>query len=168
MAVGACEHLLLATREQTGTSFGQGCERGEQVKGAGGIRATVGPQIEVLLDGQGAEQAAILGDEAEPGPGDGIGRSAGQILAVEGHVPGEWAEHPGNGEQRRGLAGPVGAEQAHDLAPAHRQIDSMDDGGVAVACYERADVESCGAHVSTVSEAAAAAHAQVTGDHRGR
>ena len=84
---------------------------------------------QVLLDRQRLEAAATLQD-LDHALGHEIGRGApADRLAVDddragGDLAALGAEQVGHRLQEGGLAGAVGAEQGHDLAPAHGQADT--------------------------------------------
>ena len=73
--------------------------------------------------------------------------------------PAEQRELTRQREQRRGLAGPVGAEQAHDLAGAHHDVDLVDHRLRAVARRHAAGLEHRVGRALTASAPTASATA---------
>jgi hypothetical protein len=77
---------------------------------------------------------------------DLVGRAAAHVLAVEDDAPAR-GDHPGDGAQRGGLAGPVRAEDRHDLALLDVERDALEDDALAVARVHLLDLEQAHAAV---------------------
>ena len=97
-----------------------------------GAAAAAG-DLEVLLDGEAGEDAAALGDEGDPGPGDLVGRAPGEVAALEADAAGGGAEQAHDGGQEGRLAGAVAAQEGDRPALADGQVDAVQDGAAAVA-----------------------------------
>ena len=87
---------------------------------------------QVLHDGEQLEDAAVLGHVGDAEPGDLVGGHAGDRLAFEQHLALARADEAHDGLERRALADAVAAEQAHHLAPPHRQRHAVQDVALAV------------------------------------
>ena len=92
-----------------------------------------GGQPKVVPDAQPAEQRPVLGDAAEAPPGVAVRCSGVDRPAEQADLPGERGQQPGHGHERRRLAGPVRAQQGHDLArlDGERQVAHHDRAAVA-------------------------------------
>ncbi len=143
---GDGEHLLLTTREQASEALAQRLQRREQLEGAiagGAARAAIAGETEpdVLVHREVEEQRTVLGDVGETSS-----RHEVSAVAVDGfteHLDGatERCEQPGDGQQRRRLAGPVRAEEGDDLTGCDREIQVADDGDAAVAGVDAAQLD---------------------------
>lgn len=107
-----------------------------------------GGEGDVLGDGEGLPQAQALGDVAEAAAGGAVGGAAeGFDCAVGGDSQTQQDADEG------GLAGPVGAEQADDLAGADIHGDAVDGGECPIALTDVVGADEDGAHVRTLSAA---------------
>ena len=108
----------------------------------GGPLAAVGPPVavhrhlEVLGHRQGREHALPAGHHGDAEPGDLVGRRAGDVAPVEDDRAVGRRHDAGDGLEQGRLAGAVGAEQGHDLALAHLEVDAEEHLDVAVAHVE--------------------------------
>src|SRR5262249_50171362 len=105
-------------------------------------------QQEILADGQGGEDVAVLGHVAETLARDDIGRQPADLLVAEAYGAG--GRHVAqDGLDGRRAAHAVAAEETDDLALAHRQRHALQDVALAVERVEIGDGEhqttSCGA-----------------------
>ena len=116
----------------------------EQPRDALAVGERRGAQQQVVLDALLGEQPPALGRQRQALAHDGIGRLAGDVLAVELDLPGRHRHDAGDGVQRRGLAGAVGAQQRHDRALRHFERDVGHADQVAVAHLEMLDLEQRG------------------------
>jgi hypothetical protein len=91
---------------------------------------------DVLLDGELAEDAGLLGEVAHAEPGAQILLQGRDVLPVEQHAPLVGRDLPGGHAERRGLAGAVGPEQADHLAEIDLEVDAIDDLAAAVVLAE--------------------------------
>ena len=89
-------------------------------KSSSALLGAAAAELEVLPAGQLHEDAALLGEEPQPAAGPLV-QPPPPGVAVEGDRAGDRRDLTGEREQRRGLAGAVGAQQGHHLAgPAPR------------------------------------------------
>src|SRR5262249_48699088 len=93
---------------------------------------------DVLLDGELAEDAGLLGEVAHAEPGPLVHRQGGDFLAGEVDAPGVGRDLAGGHAEAGGLAGAVGAGQADDLAGGGVEVDAVDDLAAAVELDEPA------------------------------
>src|SRR5579875_1033963 len=84
-------------------------------------------QREVLLDGERGEDAASLGDERQPAPGDLERLLACELFPVQADDAGTRPEQPHDGVGQGGLAHPVAAEQHGAGAVIDPQADALQD-----------------------------------------
>ena len=82
---------------------------------------------DVLLDGQLAEDRLFLRQIAHAEAGPAVHRQAGHVLAVEDDLAVVGRDLAGGHAEAGGLAGPVGPEQADDLAGVHGVGDAVHD-----------------------------------------
>ena len=126
------EHLLFASREAAGRcvpSLAQHGEGGEHVFGRVPHMRRVLPEepgggLQVLADGECREHAAPAGHLGDAEARGGVGVGVGDVSAVEDDGAPDGIEQAADGAQQRGLAGPIGAEQGHDLALLEFQVDT--------------------------------------------
>ena len=76
--------------------------------------------FEILEHGQVGEDAAPFGRHRDAARHELVSGQPGDVLALEADAPAPRREQPGDGAQRRGLAGAVGADQRDDLAGLDR------------------------------------------------
>ena len=91
-------------------------------------------QDEVLLDGQAADDAPVLGHELDAGLGRLVRLQRVQRLAGEPDLAALHRRRFGarDGAERRGLAGAIAAEQSEDLALPHVERNALHDVALAV------------------------------------
>ena len=135
---GDGEHLLFAAAHPSAGAVAHGGEvgeEGEQTLGCPGRAAVAGGEaadFEVFHHGKLGEDAAVLGDVAEAGAGDGVGFASGDVLAGEGDAPGGGADEADEGFEGGGFAGAVAAEQDEGAARGNMEAESLQDVGAAV------------------------------------
>src|SRR4029077_4996110 len=83
-------------------------------------------QLEVLADGEGGEDLAVLRHVADAGAGDEVAAAPRDVLALPHHLAHRLHEAH-DGLAGGGAADPVAAEQAHDLATAHLEVHTLQD-----------------------------------------
>ena len=120
------EPLLVAERERLAVGRGVGlqAEGGQgpvDLAVAAGAAQAVGAaeEAQVLEHGQVAVQGKALGHVADARPGRG--RGGAQVEPGHGAVAARDGQQAAEHAEGSGLAGPVGAEQAEDLATAHTE-----------------------------------------------
>src|SRR5207253_8228189 len=86
-----------------------------------------GGEAEVLVDGDGGEDALAAGHVGNAGPGDGLGVGAGDVGSLEGDAPGGGADEARHRFEERGLAGAGGAEEGDDLAFGDLEVGAEED-----------------------------------------
>ena len=111
------------------------CVRGHRRR----IAARVGAHREVFLDRELREDAAPLGDEGEPAPGDLVGLQPRDVVAVIAHGARGGPYEARDGAKRRGLARAVGADEAHELALLDLEVDALHGADAAVGHLELLD-----------------------------
>ncbi len=136
---GHGEHLALPAGEGVGPIPASVPQRGEQVEhvvasSGKAVRAQVHAHAEVLLDVQGAEHVADLGDVADPARHQVVAVDADDVVAVEGHRAGPDRDQAEHGLDQRGLPGSVGSDDADQLGSGdvdRRAPEDVDAGDVA-------------------------------------
>ena len=96
---------------------------------------------QVLPHREARKDAALLRHEAEAEPRDGVGRQRGDVAVAVADAAGPRLQIAHDGEDGRGLAGAVAAEQADDLALPHGQRDAVQDVAVAVVGVDVLELE---------------------------
>ena len=132
---GQREHLLLAAREVARLLVRPLAQNREQVDhpllglghGAVVLADHPGAEPEVLVHREGREDAAPARHEREALPGDRLRLLAGDRRAVEPDRAAADLDQPAGALEQRRLAGAVGAEQRHDLALVHLEVDAEED-----------------------------------------
>jgi hypothetical protein len=81
---------------------------------------------DVLLDIEAAKDGGFLRQIADAEAGALVHRQRGDVVAVEFDAAFIGLDQAGHHIKHRGLAGAVGAEQAHGFAAADRQADALD------------------------------------------
>ena len=81
------------------------------------------------------------GTKPKPSRAIGVGRQPDDVAIAVADTAGPRLQISHDGEDRRGLAGAVAAEQADDLALPYRQRDAMQDVAVAVIGVDVLDLE---------------------------
>src|SRR3984893_7988461 len=118
------KHLLLAARELKAEIALTLLEVRKQSEDAlqrpSTLIASAGKDREVLAHGETRKNAALLRHKTEPQAGDSIGRQRPDVAALVYDPAGSRLEIAHDGEDGRGLAGAVAAEQTDDLPVAHR------------------------------------------------
>ena len=131
------EHLLLAAGKRRALLLPALSEPGEEVVDAfdrpavwrGDLR-----QLDILLHGESRDDPPILRHQSDPGARCLVRLHLVQRFVIKPQLalPELGVVQPGDGAQRRGLAGAVASEQRDDLAFAHIEADSLDDVALAV------------------------------------
>src|SRR3546814_19920375 len=103
--------------------------------------AQEGAHLQVLRDRHLAEHVVDLRHIADAAAHDAVGSPAGDVAAVEADRAAAQAEQSEDRLQRRRLAGPVGPDDADDLAPPHGAVDAVTDVGTARAAHPPAVAE---------------------------
>ena len=80
-----------------------------------------GPQADVVQDAQVFKEADILKGPGDAGRGDAVGGPGADVLALKENPPLGDAKDPGDEIEDGGLAGAVGADEAHQLPFLHLQ-----------------------------------------------
>src|SRR3990172_3464281 len=88
--------------------------------------------LNILLDGETAEDGRLLGQVADSASGPQVHRQMGDRQIVEPDVSRLWSDQTDHDVEGRRLSGAVGAKQPHDLTPFDTDIDAVDDRAVAV------------------------------------
>src|SRR5262245_18704998 len=142
------EHLLLAAGQAAGWPVSQRLEMWEQVENpigrpplAGAVAPRAPRYLEVLANGQIAEDAALLRHVADPEASDSKGREPDQRLPSQRDLLGTRRDEPDDALERRGLAGAVPAQQAHDLTLGDLEREIVEDVAVAVVRVDPDDLE---------------------------
>src|SRR3546814_17063057 len=105
------------------------------------ISAQEGAHLQVLRDRHLAEHVVDLRHIADAAAHDAVGSPAGDVAAVEADRAAAQAEQSEDRLQRRRLAGPVGPDDADDLAPSHGEVDAVQDVGAAIAAHHHPGAE---------------------------
>ena len=141
------QQLLLAARQRAPLAAEQGLEARkvgehalERVRLAG-IAVVVPGQPQVLGDRQLREDAAALGDVAEPAQRPVVRLEPGDVLVGERDMAAAGGQEAHDGLQKRRLAHAVVAEDADDLVIPDGQIDAVQDGNAPVARRQRPNLE---------------------------
>ena len=123
---------------------------------------------QVLQGGEPREHAHQLEGASDAEPRDPMRGGAGHVLAAEEHPAAVGRQIAGHAVEQRGLAGAVGADQAHELARLHREVDRVHRGDPEEALGEAARLEE--RHVRPPPAAARARRAAAAGPRarRGR
>src|SRR5690606_14003338 len=134
------QHLLFAARKERAVLMLALLEDGELIEdlfetppALGSVGDREAAELEVLAHAEAAQDVAPLGDVHDPRWGNVVGADRRDGPALEQDAAGAGAHQPGDGLERRGLAGAVGAEESHDLAAANLEIDVLDRIDAAVA-----------------------------------
>src|SRR4030095_9378937 len=133
------EHLLLAPGKPAGRPVSQRLEMREQVEDAirrprlaGAVAPRAPGDLEVLPDGQVAEDPAFLGHVADPETGDAERREPRQRPTPQCDLTRARGHEADDALERRRLAGAVPAQQAHDLTRGDLEREVVQDVAVAV------------------------------------
>ncbi len=102
-------------------------------------------ELDVLEHGLAVQRTRMLEDDADPGPGDAMGRPSGDVDAVELHRAGIRPLDAHDELHHRRFAGAVRADEAEDLAARDVEGDVLDGDEAAEALGEAADGEARGA-----------------------
>src|SRR4029453_1488667 len=119
-----CERVL-ALRRLLAVHAGQPQRAGEEAAG----RAAMGAHHDVVQDGHGPEQRQVLEGAPDAHPGNVVGLRREQVAILEGDAAGRGLVEPAQAIEEGGLARPVRADQAHDLArlDVERDVVQRDD-----------------------------------------
>ena len=129
---GDREHLLLAARQAAGllrAAFPQAGERSRTTAGPMSLDRpsrscrTYAPTRRLSSTVRSVNVPRPCGTWAMPRPADLLGRCPDELCPVEGDAAAA-RDHAGDGSDRRGLAGAVGAEDHDDLAFVDVQVDA--------------------------------------------
>ena len=126
------EPLALGQRQPAGRPIGLGAQPELVEHGAGaplglgdvGVAAERGDH-HVAHDGEARKRSHDLKRPGEAERVDLVRRQPAQVAAGEGHPAGVGGEEPGDEREGRRLASAVGADQRHDLALGHREIEVL-------------------------------------------
>jgi hypothetical protein len=146
---GDGDHALLAAGEGGGALAEEAAHVGEELEdlrhvpggGAGASGAARG--FEILGDGQAAEEARVLGHEAEARAAGFEGLAALDLDAVEADGAGARAHQAHDARERGGLAGAVAAEERDDLAARDLERKAEQDLALAVGGLQAPDFKQC-------------------------
>ena len=94
------------------------------------------------MNRQAVINARHLGFDAHPGPGDPVRFGAGDVVSTEQHLATGGFELAAKHLEEGALAGPVGPDQAAQLAFAQGEINLVDSGDAAEALAEVARFEN--------------------------
>src|SRR5204863_6835999 len=72
------------------------------------------------------KDADLLEGAGDAEAGHAVWRRAGEVAAAEEHAAVVGGEVAGHAVEERGLARAVGADEAHDFARLHREVDAVD------------------------------------------
>jgi hypothetical protein len=139
---GHGQHLLLAARERASDlslPLGQNREilvdPGKLVHESAGAAADVGAEPEVFFHGELGKRATPLGNMRHAQARDIFRRAAVDALAGEADLT-RRLDHAGDGPQRGGLAGAVGAQDGGDSAFLDGEVQSVKHLGTSVRALE--------------------------------
>src|SRR5690606_39056919 len=138
------QHLLFATRKlraRARTALEQVREELVDLLEAHTVARHDRRQGEIFLDGEAGEDAALLGNEADAGPGDAVQRQAHDRLLLEFHLALALAYDAHDGAQGGGLADTVAAKQRDRLTGVDIEIDAMQRMALAIPGLEVAHLE---------------------------
>jgi hypothetical protein len=130
------QHLLLAAGEDAAGIVGALPQRGEHRehvvdRPASGAARVLGAEEQILADGERGEDVAVLGHVPQTLTRDDVRRQAADLLVPE--ADGAGGLHVAHdGLDRRRAPDAVAAEETHDLALTHAQIDAVEDVTLAV------------------------------------
>jgi hypothetical protein len=93
-------------------------------------------RLDVLRDGELAEDRRFLRQVGEPEARAPVDRQVREVLAVERHRAAVDGHEAQDHVEAGGLARAVGTEQPHHLAALHRERNVGDDGALAIALHE--------------------------------
>src|SRR5271165_93779 len=128
---GDRQHLLLSARELAAAARKPLAEVGEERIDALGAHAPglgdLGRQEQVLLNGEAREDRSLLRTERDAEPCDPLDRQSDELAVAEHDRARTLADDAHDRLQGGRLARAVPAEQGHDLALAHVEIDTVED-----------------------------------------
>ncbi len=130
---GHGEHLLFAARERAArlaAALGQNRKQFvgmvQIVSDASSITARERAHLQVFEHGQTRENLAPFGRMADAQAHDVVRRQLLNLLTIQHDSPGTRPQAAGNCQQGRRLAGPIGADQGHDLARLHLDRNALE------------------------------------------
>ena len=143
------QHLLFAAAHgarDLGGAFAQAREQPEHLLAPCGFAVARAPRIgaeqQIFLHRQVAEDAAAFGHQRQPAFDDLVRGKRGDVAAAEHHpLARKGTRDAGDGFQERGLAGAVGAEDRHDLAPVDTERDAVERAMQAIGQAEIVDLK---------------------------
>src|SRR3546814_7698866 len=110
-----------------------------------GIEVPAGARLQgepqVLVEREAREESCDLERAREPAPGNGVGRQAADVAAVQPHRATVRQIEPGNQVEGGGLAGAVGADERMDLSARHREVDLLHGADAAEALLLPGDLQ---------------------------
>ena len=127
-SAGEDQHLLLASREETGLPIEEALQLGEDLQRP--IDAT-GPEREVRARRELPEHGTLLGDEPEA-PANPTVKRPPQRRVVQANVT-FGGEHPSQSQEGGRLSSTIRSEESDDLAGSDVQVDAVHDGDVPIA-----------------------------------
>ena len=141
------QHLLLAARHLAGEVAALAAQDGEEVEHGveaagllGGVLQVEAADLEVLRDAEVGEDAPPLRDEGDALLDDLV-RGGGEPLAAPVDVAADDGGEAHDGLEDGGLAGPVGAHHADDLALADVEGDAVEGDDLAVVHGDAVELE---------------------------
>ncbi len=138
---GEGDHLLLPAREGAGPLVATADEVGEELGHDRGVHALVRvDEAQVLVDGQSAEDLAVLGHVADAAANDACGAHRLDLAAAQRDPSGPRCETDDRLERRR-LADAVAPEQRGDAGGGHVEGDALEDVRAAVVHVQVVDGE---------------------------
>ena len=146
------QHLLLAAGQETGRQLALTGKDREvavdqfQVGADLAVGAGIGAHAQVLVDGEERKHLPALRHMADAEPRHPVRVESGDVVASEVDAALLRIHRRADGLQHRGFAGPVGAEDGHDVRLAHCERDASDGHDGAVVGLDVAQGEKC--HVS--------------------
>src|SRR5271165_2933384 len=142
---GDRQHLLLAARELAAAARKPLAQVGEERIDALGAHAPgpgdLGRQEQVLFNGEAREDRSLLWTERDPKPCDPLDRQSDELAVAEHDRARAPADDAHDRLQGGRLARAVAAEQGHDLALAHVEIDAVENVRFVVPGLEALDRE---------------------------
>ena len=124
--------LLLPAAEHSALAIKHLLEHGEAVEDVlrnGSRLCRIGQQtdLKILQNGKLRENLSALRDIADPGACAHVGRGARQISALEKDLPGTRPQEAHDALEQGGLADPVSAHEADDLAALDLEVHVAQD-----------------------------------------
>ena len=105
------------------------------------IAAAIGAHPDVLDDREASEHAAAFRNQRHAAFDQPVRVRACDVAAVVDHASFPRVMQTGDGIERGGFAGAVGADERHHLAAGHVEIDTLDGVDAAVGNFQAAHFE---------------------------